>query len=228
MAAWSLPASLGDAFGVHDCPACRRAFVEEKGGGKAEEALRLAADAHALLDRLEGEDIIKGMVLLTEARGADEDIIFSDGTVIPTPRRMTPDSHGRCPALADFLTAGDDHIGVFAVRVDVGEMIARCEAEGDSYGALLLQTVAHRLAEAASEWLNAYALRELWGLSEVTGIRPAVGYPVLPDQRLNLRLGAMLGMDAIGITLTENGAMHPSASVSGMYMPAPGARYFLL
>ena len=38
----------------------------------------------------------------------------------------------------------------------------------------------------------------------------------------------MLGMDAIGITLTENGAMHPSASVSGMYMPAPGARYFLL
>lgn len=62
----------------------------------------------------------------------------------------------------------------------------------------------------------------------MTGIRPAVGYPVLPDQRMNLRLGAMLDMESIGITLTENGAMHPSASVSGLYLPSDKARYFLI
>ena len=58
------------------------------------------------------------------------------------------------------------------------------------------------------------------------GIRPAVGYPSLPDQRLNLRLAEVLRPDTIGITLTENGAMHPDASVAGLYIAAPEARYF--
>lgn len=228
MTAWGLPASAADAFGVHDCPACRQEYVATHGGEKAEEALRLAADARALLDRLEGEEIIRGVVLLTGARGVDEEIRFDDGTVLSAPRRLSPDDHGQCPSLADFLCADGDHAGAFAVRVDVGALIAASDARGDSYGSLLLQTVAHRLAEAASEWLHRHALIQLWGLPEVTGIRPAVGYPVLPDQRMNLRLGAMLDMESIGITLTENGAMHPSASVSGLYLPSDKARYFLI
>lgn len=228
MTAWGLPASAADAFGVHDCPACRQEYVATHGGENAEEALRLAADARALLDRLEGEEIIRGVVLLTGARGVDEEIRFDDGTVLSAPRRLSPDDHGQCPSLADFLCADGDHAGAFAVRVDVGALIAASDARGDSYGSLLLQTVAHRLAEAASEWLHRHALTRLWGLPEVTGIRPAVGYPVLPDQRMNLRLGAMLDMESIGITLTENGAMHPSASVSGLYLPSDKARYFLI
>lgn len=227
MTAWSLPASLGSAFGVHDCPACRRQFEAEH-GEKGREALRLATDAVTLLDELEGHAIIKGRVELLPARSAGEEIIIGRSTSIPTPRRLTPDERGECPALADFVAEADDWVGVFALRVDLSARIAECEAIGDSYGALLLQTVAHRLAEAASEWLHRYALTTLWGLPEVTGIRPAVGYPVLPDQRLNLRLCDILDVEEIGITLTENGAMHPSASVSGLYLPSPQGRYFLL
>lgn len=58
------------------------------------------------------------------------------------------------------------------------------------------------------------------------GIRPAMGYPSMPDQTLNLLLDRLLGMGEIGIRLTENGAMDPSASVSGLYISHPGARYF--
>lgn len=55
-----------------------------------------------------------------------------------------------------------------------------------------------------------------------------MGYPSMPDQTLNLELDRLLSMGEIGITLTENGAMHPSASVSGLYISNPAARYFML
>ena len=58
------------------------------------------------------------------------------------------------------------------------------------------------------------------------GIRPAVGYPSLPDQSVNFILDELLGMKEIGITLTENGAMHPHASVCGLIFAHPAAEYF--
>jgi 5-methyltetrahydrofolate--homocysteine methyltransferase len=60
------------------------------------------------------------------------------------------------------------------------------------------------------------------------GIRPAVGYPSLPDQRTIFPLADLLGVDEIGITLTENGAMYPQASVCGLYIASPHARYFVI
>ncbi|WP_373735151.1 vitamin B12 dependent-methionine synthase activation domain-containing protein, partial [Bacteroides heparinolyticus] len=61
---------------------------------------------------------------------------------------------------------------------------------------------------------------------EYQGIRPAVGYPSLPDQSVNFLLDALLDMKQIGITLTENGAMHPHASVCGLMMAHSASRYF--
>ena len=58
------------------------------------------------------------------------------------------------------------------------------------------------------------------------GIRPAVGYPSLPDQSVNFLLDELLGMKQIGITLTEHGAMHPHSSVCGMMLAHPASRYF--
>ena len=65
-------------------------------------------------------------------------------------------------------------------------------------------------------------------VEKFTGIRPAVGYPSLPDQSVNFVLSEWLGFPEIGIRLTENGAMVPHASVSGLILSHPSARYFAI
>ncbi len=105
--------------------------------------------------------------------------------------------------------------------------------------ALLLQSLADRLAEASSELLHYYVRKYYWGYSpdeefniqrilrgEFRGIRPAMGYPMLPDQLLNREIFDLL-MPESGkrVKVTENGAMLPSSTVSGLYISHPDARY---
>ena len=65
-------------------------------------------------------------------------------------------------------------------------------------------------------------------IEKFQGIRPAVGYPSLPDTSINFVLDDILDMKQIGIRLTESGAMKPHASVSGLMFSHPQARYFNL
>ena len=58
------------------------------------------------------------------------------------------------------------------------------------------------------------------------GIRPAVGYPSMPDTSVNFLLSSLLDMQEIGIRLTTVGAMKPHASVSGLMFSHPKAHYF--
>jgi cobalamin-dependent methionine synthase I len=55
------------------------------------------------------------------------------------------------------------------------------------------------------------------------GIRPAVGYPSMPDTSINFLLDEILGMKEVGIRLTESGMMTPHASVSGLMFSHPKA-----
>ena len=230
MAAWSLPASLGGNLPGCVCRECSDAFIlshtARHGADKAAQAFRLYSDATALLATVaSGPSPVRGAVLITDAHSDADDNIHIGDTVIPTLRRQSPDDHGLCPALSDMVA---DRIGIFAVSADLGAQIA----SADQYRSLLAQTVAHRLAEAGAEWLHRHVAHQLWGYaaddSEAIGIRPAVGYSMLPDQRVNHLLDSLLGMSEIGITLTDNGAMEPSASVSGLIIPSPEARYFNL
>ena len=124
----------------------------------------------------------------------------------------------------------------------INELHQGFDKAGDSYKALLIQSLADRLAEASSELLHYLTRKEYWGFSpmeelsvskimrgEYQGIRPAMGYPMLPDQLLNKEIFQLLqpqsGMRAI---LTENGAMSPSSTVSGLYLAHPESRYFLI
>jgi cobalamin-dependent methionine synthase I len=68
-------------------------------------------------------------------------------------------------------------------------------------------------------------IRELHN-EQFQGIRPAVGYPSLPDQSINFILDELLNLSQIGITLSENGAMRPHCSVSGLIFAHPKASYF--
>ena len=62
--------------------------------------------------------------------------------------------------------------------------------------------------------------------AKYSGIRPAVGYPSIPDQSTNYLLHNLFNSEEIGITLTENGVMYPNASVSGFFFAHPESKYF--
>ena len=205
-------------------------------GSPDAERASLLDDARALLDSRPDWFDIRCKTLLGEARVCrDSDTVSFFGAELLMPRRLRGGAES-CPSLADWIYCGPepDYMGAFAVAVHTS-----APDDADSYTSLLVSTLAHRLAEAASEWLHARVRTSLWGYApdealsvadlfagRFRGIRPAVGYPSLPDQRLNLRLAEVLRPDTIGITLTENGAMHPDASVAGLYIAAPEARYF--
>ncbi len=136
------------------------------------------------------------------------------------------------------------YVGVF--MAGAGKYIdserKRLEKEGDSYKALLIQALSDRLAEATSEYLHYLTRTEYWGYSadesldidkimrgEYQGIRPAMGYPVLPDQLLNREIFSLLEPESgKRVEITENGAMWPTATVSGLYISNPQARYFMI
>jgi 5-methyltetrahydrofolate--homocysteine methyltransferase len=111
----------------------------------------------------------------------------------------------------------------------------------DDYGAIMAKALADRLAEAAAEWLHE-RVRHEWGYGrnerlskddllaqQYRGIRPAPGYPAQPDHTEKQTLFDLLQASSrIGIHLTENLAMHPAASICGLYFAHPEARYFAI
>ncbi len=150
--------------------------------------------------------------------------------------------------LADFVApradagGADDWIGAFAVGAGFGieTKLAEFAAVHDDYHAIMLKSLADRLAEACAEWLHAQVRRDYWGYAadeqlandalireEYRGIRPAPGYPACPDHTAKGPLFALLDAPAnAGMTLTESFAMSPAAAVSGFYLAHPQAQYF--
>jgi 5-methyltetrahydrofolate--homocysteine methyltransferase len=149
-------------------------------------------------------------------------------------------------ALADYTapveSGAHDFIGAFAVTAGGGLEEAKklFTDQADDYSAILLTSLADRLAEAMAEWLHAKVRRELWGYAadeaannaalireEYQGIRPAPGYPAQPDHTEKRTIFRLLdaGRNA-GMHLTESMAMIPGASVSGLYFWHPDAHYF--
>lgn len=205
------------------------------------ESGRLYKDALAMLDDWRAAGLTaKGVVMLSEARSEVDDLIFA-GERLPMLRRQALREGEISLSLADFIAEDGDYAGAFAVSFDAENKVKDFEQQGDSYKSLLAQTLAHRLAEAASESLHQRVRKEIWGYApgenltekelfqgRFQGIRPAVGYPSIPDQKLTHNLGNILGIKEIDVTLTENGAMCPSASVCGLYISHPEATYFML
>ena len=209
-------------------------------GKPQEDRDTLRHDADELLRQWETSCHTHAVVGLFEANSEGDDLLLDD-LRLPLLRQQQPDPiMGACLCLADFVrprTQGmTDRVGVFAATVD---HIMETAYTDDPYERLLTQTLADRLAEATAERLHEQVRRHLWGYAPdehltmkelhaetFQGIRPAVGYPSLPDTSLNFLLERLIGMSEIGIRLTENGAMQPHASVSGLMLAHPEARYF--
>lgn len=214
-------------------------------GIKEEQGLDLKKEAMSLIDRWSAEErhtVFR--VCLFQANSHDEDIFLyenkredivsqADNTHCPAPLHIVPllrQQHAPFLCLADFLPPvghKSETIGIFASSVPF------------SAGEILEQTVADRLAEATAELGHEQVRKHIWGYAhneELTpkdmfaeqyiGKRPAIGYPSLPDQSLNFLLSDILDMPSMGIRLTENGAMIPHASTSGLMISHPLCRHF--
>ena len=164
-------------------------------------------------------------------------------TRISTPRQHSLCEQGVALSLCDFVAPDEDYVGAFAITVSQSfvERLEQLKSEGKQYEAIMMQSLGDRLVEAASEWLHERVRKQLWGYAPdealtlqqmyqaaYRGIRPAVGYPSLPDQKAIFPLAELLDVGQIGITLTENGAMYPQSSVCGLYIGCEDARYFVI
>ncbi len=224
------------------------AILEHPRHGAA--ARELFEHGREMLDRLVREARLqaRGVYGFWPARAEGDDIVlFEDETrCVPLARfcclRQQGEKKDGEPhlCLADFVAPERDFVGAFAVTAGLGVdgLVAEFEAQGDDYSAILVKALADRLAEALAEMLHARA-RSDWGYGRdedlsteqliaerYRGIRPAFGYPACPDHTAKRQLFDLLDAPALGMSLTSSYAMAPAASVSGLYLAHPQARYF--
>ncbi|MDR1258845.1 MAG: methionine synthase [Tannerellaceae bacterium] len=248
--AWKLSGRFAGISGMDGREASWMADLTDSERDRAEEAVKLYADATQLLDRLEAADkgYARALYGFFPAHSESDNIVLPGNDVtFPMLRQQARTDSGIYRSLADYVLPLDgecsDYIGAFALTAgaETEDLKEAFEAEGDTYSSMLLQSLSDRLAEAASEYLHEKVRREFWGYApgedlsisdlfsvRYRGIRPAIGYPSLPDQLLNYSVDSLLDFSRAGISLTENGAMYPTASVSGLYISHPEASYFMI
>lgn len=215
-------------------------------GKPAAEKEKMKGEALRMLDSWQGKYHTHAIFRLFEANSQDDDILLYEGTSvvrIPMLRQQNEAAEGKVNlCLADFIRPVSlgvrDRLGMFCATVDA-EIVETYRH--DDYLSMLAQTLCDRLAEATAEKLHEQVRKTFWGYApdehltmeqshreEYQGIRPAVGYPSMPDTSVNFLLSDLLGMKDINIRLTESGMMTPHASVSGLMFAHPQARYFEL
>jgi 5-methyltetrahydrofolate--homocysteine methyltransferase len=223
-------------------------FEDPKIGKQARE---LFADAQELLDRIIAKDLLiaRGVHAFWRANSVGDDVdIYADddGTKKLTTfyflrQQMQKPAGQFNHCLADFVSPqSEDYLGGFAVSIHgADELAEEFKREHDDYNAIMTKALADRLAEAFAEYLHKQT-RIAWGFGreeqlsqadlireKYRGIRPAAGYPACPDHAEKRTLFDLLDAEnKAGVTLTESSAMHPGASVSGLYFSHPEAKYF--
>ncbi|MEZ5611614.1 MAG: methionine synthase [Rhodocyclaceae bacterium] len=221
-----------------------------------ETARNVFADAKEMLELIIAQEWLQAKAVfgIFPANRVGDDIEFYTDESRATPMmtwyglRQQHERPGGKPnwCLADFIAPKDsgvkDWCGAFAVTAGLGiELkLAEYEATHDDYHAIMLKSLADRLAEATAEWLHARVRKEFWGYAadetldnealireQYRGIRPAPGYPACPDHTVKAALFELLDAPVnTGMGITESMAMTPAASVSGFYFSHPESHYF--
>ncbi|MDT4901187.1 MAG: 5-methyltetrahydrofolate--homocysteine methyltransferase, partial [Pseudonocardiales bacterium] len=224
-----------------------------------EAARKLWDDAQTMLDAIIAEKWLtaSGVIGLFAANSVDDDDIevYADesrSSVLTTLHEVRQQTEHRAGvphrSLADYVAPKEtglrDYVGAFAVTAGLGsaDKIAEFKAALDDYNAILLESLADRLAEAFAERLHERVRHEFWGYQpdealdaealikeKYVGIRPAPGYPACPEHTEKQTIWELLDVKAnTGIELTESMAMWPGASVSGLYFAHPQSQYFVV
>ncbi|ULP34821.1 methionine synthase [Mycolicibacterium rufum] len=223
-----------------------------------ETARKLYDDAQEMLDTLIKEKWLtaNGVIGFFPANAVGDDIeVYTDESrteVLTTLRNLRQQGEHRegIPnrSLGDFVAPKDtglaDYVGAFAVTAGLGsaEKIIEFKAAHDDYNAILLESLADRLAEAFAERMHQRVRTEFWGYQpeehldndaligeKYVGIRPAPGYPACPEHTEKSTLWELMDVTTrTGIELTESMAMWPGAAVSGWYFSHPQSQYFVV
>lgn len=221
-----------------------------------DQARELFKSAQEWLNRIISDELLvaRGVMQLFPANSRADDIVIYSADdssqiamVIHNLRQQTVGKKENLfYCLSDFVapvaTGKQDWIGAFAVAIDCENsgILKSLHDQKDDYGIIMIKALADRLAEAYAEYLHWQVRRKFWGYSaneksdsadfiseNYQGIRPAPGYPACPDHSQKVDLFNLLdAKNEIGIKLTENYAMLPTAAVSGWYFSHPDARYF--
>ena len=230
------------------------AILESEVYGEAARALW--HDAQEMLDRIIAENWVEARASFgfwPAARDGEDVRLFADlgrtrthATFHGLRQQIAKGSDKPNFNIADFVAPPEsgkgDFVGAFCVTAGIGEEATSkaFESSGDDYNAILFKALCDRLAEAFAEHLHQRVRREFWGYAPdetasgeeliaeaYRGIRPAPGYPAQPDHTEKATLFRILGVeDSIGVSLTQNFAMHPASSVSGLYFSHPDSVYF--
>ncbi len=215
------------------------------------QARELFADAKKMLKRIVEEKWLSanGVIGLFPANAVGDDVVLEGGKTLHFLRQQVDKPVERPDfCLADFVAPADsgkqDWIGAFACTAGIGieAHVQKFEADHDDYNAILLKSLADRLAETFAERLHQKVRKEYWGYAsdenldtnsligeQYQGIRPAPGYPACPEHSEKRSLFDLLDVEAnTGMRLTENFAMTPAAAVSGWYFSHPKSQYFVL
>lgn len=247
-------ATISDVHDCPSCRTSWIASFPMDEQAKAREAVKLYDEATSLLRQWADKPICHALIRIVKVYSEGDDIIVDGTTRIPFLRQQHTGKSGYTLCLSDFIKGayrkneGDNSkhytlnstpinditntIGIFATTTS--------PFWGDEKGASLqLSTLSDRLAEATAEKAHEEVRKHYWGYAKdehltihelhaerFQGIRPAVGYPSLPDQSINFLIDELLNLADIGITLSENGAMSPHCSVSGFMFGHPQAEYF--
>uniref|UniRef100_UPI0034E206E5 methionine synthase n=1 Tax=Mycobacterium sp. OAE908 TaxID=2817899 RepID=UPI0034E206E5 len=223
-----------------------------------EAARKLYDEAQEMLDTLIKEKWLtaNGVIGFFPANAVGDDIeVYTDDSrteVLTTLRNLRQQGEHRdgIPnrSLGDFIapreTGLQDYVGAFAVTAGLGsgDKIAEFKAANDDYSAILLESIADRLAEAFAERMHERVRKEFWGYQpdehldnealigeKYVGIRPAPGYPACPEHTEKATLWELMDVqERTGIELTESMAMWPGAAVSGWYFSHPQSQYFVV
>lgn len=214
---------------------------------------RMQREALAMLESWEGKFHTHAVFCLLDANSDGDDILVyppkGECVRIPMLRQQKPSSSEDANlCLADFVRplhlnpssnsamVEKDRVGIFCATVD-GAIVDMYRK--DDYQSMLVQTLCDRLAEATAEKMHEQVRRIYWGYApdeqltmeqthreEYQGIRPAVGYPSIPDTSVNFIIDNLLDMKEVNVRLTETGMMTPHASVSGFMFAHPKSHYF--
>jgi 5-methyltetrahydrofolate--homocysteine methyltransferase len=204
-------------------------------------ARELFDDANTLLDQIVADESLtaQGAYGFWPAHSEGDDIVLDGRGSFPMLRQQTVKPAGRPNrCLADYIAPAGDHLGGFAVAIHGAEPLAAgFEAANDDYRAIMVKALADRLAEAFAEYIHLRARRDWFEpdadpkledlhAERFRGIRPALGYPASPDHSEKQELFELLDAKQLELGLTENFAMTPAASVSGLIFAHPASRYF--
>lgn len=216
-----------------------------------EEAQKLFADAQAMLQTLTQQNNLKAQaaVGIFPATSLADDIVIthnSSKTVLHNLRQQTLQANGAANlCLSDFIapqnSGVNDYIAAFAVTAgrEIQNFAQTFSNSGDDYSALLIKTLADRLAEAATEYVHEKIRKEMWGFAaneqleisqmlqgEYQGIRSAYGYPACPDHSEKAAIAELLHIERIDLSLTENYMVEPVSSTMGIVIAQQRAENF--